>query len=256
MKHLLALDIGNTNIVAGVYDGEQLVAHWRAATDAQKTADEYAVLLASFFTQRGLQLSQIGSCIMACVVPPLVTPFADLARRYLGVEPLIVGTGIKVGVRILTDNPREVGADRVVNALAARKLYGLPAIVIDFGTATTFDAVSVEGDYLGGAIAPGIGIAAEALFQRAAQLPRIDLLFPPRAIGKNTVHSMQSGVLYGYVAMVEGLTKRIKAELGGEAKVIATGGLAELVASKTEVIEFVDQNLTIEGLRLIYEMNQ
>lgn len=253
---LLVVDIGNTNIVLGVYRDQKLAASWRVSTDAEKMADEYAVLIRDLFSQAGFSPSQIKGCALSCVVPPLLRTFLEVASKLFDLEPLVVGPGVRTGVRVLTDNPREVGADRITNAVAAAKLYGLPALVIDFGTATTFDAVSKDGDYLGGAIAPGIGIAAESLWRRAAQLPRIDLSFPPTAVGKNTVHAMQSGVLWGYVALVEGMVERISRELGGKPVVIATGGLASLIAGKAKVIDRVDLNLTIEGLRLIWEMNQ
>lgn len=253
---LLAIDIGNTNIVLGVYDEEQLIACWRAATRAERTTDEHAVLLANFFAQRDLSFSAMDGCILSSVVPPLTPVFVDLGERYLGTMPLVVGGGIKTGVRIRYDNPQEVGADRVVNALAAKRLYGTPIVVVDFGTATTFDCVSAEGDYLGGAIAPGIGISVEALFRHTARLPRIELALPPRAIGTNTVASMQSGVLYGYVGLVEGLVSRLKKELGGRVRVIATGGMAGVIARQTPVIEAVNPDLTLEGLRLIYGMNK
>ena len=253
---LLAIDIGNTNIVLGVYREEELVACWRLATDVHKMADEYAVLLSSLFSNERLAKSEIKASAISCVVPPLLPIFQEVCREHVKVEPLVVGPGIKTGVRILIDNPRELGADRIVNAIAARRLYGTPAIVIDFGTATIFDVVSREGDYLGGAIAPGIGISAEALYREAAQLPRIELALPKKVIGKNTVASMQSGVLFGYVALVEGMVGRIVEELGEEAKVIATGGLAGVIARETSAIQVVNLNLTLEGLRLIYEMNR
>lgn len=253
---LLAIDIGNTNIVSGVYREEELVACWRLATDVHKMADEYAVLLNSLFSHEGLSKSEIKGSVISCVVPPLLPIFQEVCRGHLQVEPLVVGPGIKTGVRILMDNPREVGADRIVNAIAARRLYGTPAIVIDFGTATTFDVVSREGDYLGGAIAPGIGISAEALYRQAAQLPRIELAIPKKVIGKGTVAAMQSGVLFGYVALVEGMVERIVEELGEKAKVIATGGLAGVIARETSTIQVVNPHLTLEGLRLICEMNR
>jgi len=252
---LLAIDIGNTNIVMGVFEGERLRATWRLATDVHKLADEYAVILLNLLPRDGLALSEIKDVILSSVVPPLVATFEELCRRYVGVEPLVVGSGVKTGVRILTENPREVGADRVVNALAAHRLYGGPVIVIDFGTATTLDAVSEEGDYLGGAIAPGIGIAAEALFERASKLPRVELVRPKNAIGKNTVTSMQSGLIFGYVGLIEGIVARIRDELGGEAKVVATGGLAQTMARETRVIDVVNPDLTMLGLRLIHELN-
>lgn len=253
---LLAIDIGNSNIVLGIYDEERLIACWRAATKAERTTDEYAVLLANFFAQRDVSFASMDGCIISNVVPPLTLVFLELCERYLDTTPLFVGAGIKTGVRIRYDNPQQLGADRMVNALAAKRLYGTPAIVVDFGTATKFECLSAEGDYLGGAIAPGIGISVEALFRHTAKLPRIELALPPRAIGTNTVTSMQSGVLYGYVGLVEGLVRRLRRELGGQARVIATGGLASVIAAQTPVIETVDPDLTLQGLRLIYEMNR
>jgi type III pantothenate kinase len=253
---LLAIDIGNSNIVLGVYDEERLITCWRAATKAERTTDEYAVLLANFFAQEDVSFASMDGCIISNVVPPLTPVFLELCERYLDTTPLVVGAGIKTGVRIRYDNPQQLGADRMVNALAAKRLYGTPAIVVDFGTATKFECLSAEGDYLGGAIAPGIGISVEALFRHTAKLPRIELALPPRAIGTNTVASMQSGVLYGYVGLVEGLVRRLKRELGGQARVIATGGLASVIAAQTPVIETVDPDLTLQGLRLIYEMNR
>jgi len=255
-SYLLAMDIGNTNITLGIYDGDAPVAQWRIATDAQRLTDEYAVLLAGLLRQKDLTFADIGGCVFASVVPPLTGTFTDLAERYLHVEPVIIGDNIKTGVRVLYDNPQEVGADRIVNALAVRRNYGTPAIVVDFGTATTFDVISAAGDYVGGIIAPGIGISAEALFQRAAKLPEVELAAPPSVIGKNTVHSMQSGLVLGYVALVEGLVERIEQALDSKAHVVATGGLGALIASHTHCIEAVDSNLTIEGLRMIYEMNR
>ncbi|TEU02164.1 MAG: type III pantothenate kinase [Dehalococcoidia bacterium] len=253
---LLAIDIGNTNIAFGVFDGETLRATWNVATDINKTADEYAVLLLNLLPREGLAPTDIDHVSIACVVPPLLTIFEELSQRYFKIPPLIVGPGVKTGVSICTDNPREVGADRVANAAAAHHLYGGPLIVIDFGTATTLDALSKEGDYLGGAIAPGIGIAAEALFERASKLPRVELIPPEHAIGKNTVTTMQSGIIFGYVGLIEGLVTRIKQELGGEAYVVATGGLAEVIATETKVIDTVDMHLTLIGLRLIHELNR
>jgi len=253
---LFCVDIGNTNVVMGLYEGAVLATHWRVATDHQRMADEYGMLVLDLFERSAQQPSAVEGVIMASVVPPLTAVFDKLARRYLGREPLIVDAGIHTGVRILLDNPKEVGADRVVNVVAAYHRYGGPACVVDLGTGTTFDLISAEGDYLGGAIAPGIGIAADALFQRTAKLPRIDLVRPPSAIGKNTVQAMQSGLLLGYVGLVEGLVARFRAELGPEMKVIATGGLASLIAAETTVIDAVDPWLTLEGLRLIWEMNR
>ena len=252
---LLAIDIGNTNIVVGVFDGEKLKATWRLGTDVHKLEDEYAALLLDLLSMRGLAFTDIDDAIISSSVPPLVTVFEELCRRYFEATPMVVGPGIKTGVRISIENPREVGADRVVNAAAAHKLYGGPLIVIDFGTATTLDAVSEEGDYLGGAIAPGIVISSEALFEHAAKLPRVELVRPPKAIGRNSVSAMQSGIVFGYVGLIEGIVARMQKELGGTAKVIATGGLANIIASETGVVDAVDLDLTLVGLRLIYELN-
>lgn len=253
---LLAVDIGNTNITLGVFEAEKLKTTWRIATDIHRLADEYASLLLDLFDHRGIAPFQIKEAVVCSVVPPLIAVFEEVCRRYLGVSPLVVQAGVKTGVRILLDNPREVGPDRIVNAAAAHHLYGCPVIVIDLGTAITFDVVSKESDYLGGAIAPGIAIATEALFSRTAMLPRVELICPKKAIGKNTVAAMQSGIVYGYVALIEGMIKRIRREFKGEVKVIATGGYAELLARETPVIQEVNTNLTLIGLRLIYEMNK
>lgn len=252
---LLAVDVGNTNIVIGVYKGTQLVASWRIATEGHRQADEYAMLLRSLLEHNRLSFASINHLVLSSVVPPLVTTFKELGERYFDVAPVIVGPGIKTGIRILYENPKEVGADRIINSLAAHRLFGGRLIVVDFGTATTFDAVSPEGDYLGGAIAPGIGIASEALFQFAAKLPRIELVRPKTAVGKNTVASMQSGILFGYVGLVEGLINRFNQEMG-KSRVVATGGLAEVVAKETPLIDVVSPDLTLEGLRLIYEINR
>ena len=252
---LLAIDIGNTNIVVGVFDGEKLKATWRLGTDVHKLEDEYAALLLNLLSMKGLAFADIDDAIISSSVPPLVTVFEELCRRYFEVTPMVVGPGIKTGVRISIENPREVGADRVVNAAAAHKLYGGPLIVIDFGTATTLDAVSEEGDYLGGAIAPGIVISSEALFEHAAKLPRVELVRPQKAIGRSSVSAMQSGIVFGYVGLIEGIVARMQKELGGTAKVIATGGLANIIASETGVVDAVELDLTLVGLRLIYELN-
>ncbi|MBI2304600.1 MAG: type III pantothenate kinase [Chloroflexi bacterium] len=253
---LLAIDIGNTEVALGVFQGEKLLDTWRLATDVHKTPDEYGVLLLNLLPRAGVSPEQIKGAILCCVVPPLVAPFQELCQRYLGVAPLVVGAGIKTGIRIATENPREVGADRVADALAGFRIYGGPIIIIDFGTAITFDAVSGEGELLGVAIAPGIGIAAEALFQRAAKLPGVELVRPKQAIGRNTVTAMQSGLIFGYVGLVEGIVVRIKQELGGAARVVATGGLAHVMAKETTIVEAVEPNLTLLGLRFIYEINR
>lgn len=253
---LFCVDIGNTNVVMGLYRGEELLTHWRIATDHQRMADEYGMLILDLFERSAQDPASVEGVIVASVVPPLTGVFQKLSERYFRQTPLVVGAGAESGVRILLDHPSEVGADRVVNAVAAYHRYGGPACVVDLGTATTFDLISADGDYLGGAIAPGVGIAAEALFERTAKLPRIDLVRPPSAIGKNTVQAMQSGLLFGYVGLVEGLVARFRAELGPEMRVIATGGLASLIAAETPVIEAVDPWLTLEGLRLIWAVNR
>jgi len=253
---LLLMNINNTNTMLGLYQNEEWIANWRIASDRAKLPDEYAMLLKSLFDFEGLYWKNISGVALASVVPPLTTSFVEMCQRFLNRDPLVVTHDIKTGVKVLTDYPAEVGADRILNALATHRLHGSPAIVVDFGTATTFDAVSAEGDYLGGAIAPGLGIAAEALFSRTANLPRIELVAPPKAIGRNTIHCMQSGLVLGYIGLIEGLVTRIRAELGGQAKVIGTGGLAPLLAKETNIIETVDQMLTLEGLRLMYELNR
>jgi len=253
---LLAIDIGNTNIVIGIFDGDKLKTTWRVATGIHRLADEYASLILNLFDRRGIHTTDIDSAVLCSVVPPLTGIIEEVCKRYLGFSPLIVEAGVKTGVRVSMDNPREVGTDRIVNAVAAHDLYGGPVIVIDLGTAITFDVVSSEGDYLGGSIAPGITIATEALFSRTAALPRVELTHPTRAIGRNTVTAMQSGIVFGYVALIEGIVKRIQQELGTNAKVIATGGYADFLAQETPVIEAVNSDLTLSGLRLIYEMNK
>jgi type III pantothenate kinase len=251
---LLAIDVGNTKIYLGVFERENLQATWRLATDTDKMADEYASLIFNLLSHIGVATSEIKEAILCSVVPPLVVTFQEMCRRYFNVSPLVVEAGIKTGMRIQMDNPREVGADRVANAVAARHLYGGPVIVVDLGTATTFDVVSKEGDYLGGAIAPGMGIAAEALYKHTAQLPQVELLPPKRVIGKNTIAAMQSGIVLGYVGLIESIVGRIRQELGEEARVVATGGLAEF-AQRIPVIEAINPDLTLVGLRLIHEMN-
>lgn len=253
---LLLMNINNTNTMLGLYQNEEWIANWRIASDRAKLPDEYAMLLKSLFDFEGLYWENVSGVALASVVPPLTTSFVEMCQRFLNQDPLVVTHDIKTGVKVLTDYPAEVGADRILNALATHRLHGSPAIVVDFGTATTFDAVSAEGDYLGGAIAPGLGIAAEALFSRTANLPRIELVAPSKAIGRNTIHCMQSGLVLGYIGLIEGLVTRIRAELGGQAKVIGTGGLAPLLAKETNIIETVDQMLTLEGLRLMYELNR
>jgi type III pantothenate kinase len=253
---LLAIDVGNTNVTLGVYQGEGLHAHWRIATVHDRMPDEYGILITQLFAHRGVRAEDITGVAIASVVPPLTRTFREASQHYFGHDPLIVDAGVKTGVRIRYENPRDVGADRVVDCAAVQHKYGGPACVVDFGTATTFDAISRDGDYLGGAIAPGIGIAAEALFARAARLYRVEIAPPPRVIGTNTVLAMQSGIFYGYVALVEGMIARFRRELGDDMKVIATGGLAETVAQETSAIQYVDPWLTLDGLRIVYAMNR
>ncbi len=252
---LLTIDIGNTNITLGLYRGERLAAVWRLRTDHERMPDEYGHQILGLIEHAGHAPAHIHGAALASVVPPLTSTFRQACEKYIGQDPLVVGAGVKTGVRIRYEDPKAVGADRVVDAAAVQYKYGGPACVVDFGTGTTFDAVSKEGDYLGGAIAPGIGIAAEALFQRTAQLPRVDLSRPPTAIGRNTVHAIQSGLLFGYVGLVEGMVNRFRDELGPDMKVIGTGGLAERIAAETSVIQHIDPWLTLEGLRLIWDMN-
>lgn len=254
---LLAVDISNTGIKFGLYplDGDTLRARWRIATVREKTADEYAMLLSALAHHAGLRLEAIADVIVSSVVPQLTPVFNELAVQYLGREPIIVGHAMDLGIRLLVDNPWELGTDRIISALAAHRLYGGPAIVIQFGTATSFDCVSAEGDFLGGAIAPGLGISAEALARAASRLYQVELVPPPAAIGKNTVHTMQSGIVFGHVGLVEGLIARLRAELpgGARARVVAHGGLADLIARVTPSIDVVDAHLILRGLRLVYD---
>lgn len=253
---LLVMDIGNSNIVMGLYDGDQLRHHWRVATDRNKTEDEYGMLATNLFQSVGLLPSQVSGVILSSVVPPLNFTIERMCEKYFRQKPLVVGPGIKTGLNIKYEYPREVGSDRIVNAVAAIHHYGTPLIVVDFGTATTFCYVDERGQYWGGAIAPGIGISTEALVSRAAKLPRIEIAKPASVVGRNTIAAMQSGIYYGFVGQVEGIVRRMMAEYGTEPKVVATGGLAPLVANETECIHVVDPYLTLKGLRLIYERNQ
>jgi type III pantothenate kinase len=254
---LLAIDISNTGIKFGIYPlkGDSLHARWRIATVREKTADEYAMLLAELCRHAGIRLDAVADVIVTCVVPQLTPVFQQLATQYLGREAIFISHQLDLGIRLLVDNPRELGTDRIISALAAHHVYGGPAIVIQFGTATSFDCVSPEGDYLGGAIAPGLGISAEALARAGAQLYQVELVPPPAAIGKNTVHNMQSGIVYGHIGLVEGLVARLRKELpGGEwARVIAHGGLADLMANVTPSIDVVDPHLILRGLRVAYD---
>ena len=252
---LLVVDIGNSNIVLGTYENKELKRHWRISSDRLRTGDEYGMLINNLFQFHQLQFKDVEAIIISSVVPSLIVPFSKMCERYFHIKPLVVGPGTKTGICIKYENPREVGADRIVNAVAAYHKYGGPLIIIDFGTATTFCALTEKGDYLGGAIAPGIGISSEALFQRTSKLPRIELKRPKSVICRNTVTSMQSGIIYGAAGQIDEIVRRMKEELGGEAKVIATGGLANLIAEVSSTIDAVEPFLTLEGLRLICKRN-
>ncbi|MGP1471301.1 MAG: type III pantothenate kinase [Schwartzia sp. (in: firmicutes)] len=253
---LLVFDIGNSNIVLGTYEGKKLLRHWRISTDRQKTGDEYGMLINNLFRFQGIRMSDVTAIIISSVVPPLVVPLAKMCERYFRLRPLIVGPGIKTGIKLRYENPREIGADRIVNSVGAYEQFGGPLIVVDIGTATTFDIVAENGDYLGGVIAPGIGISSEALFQRAAQLPRVALVTPRTIICRNTVTAMQAGVIFGFVGQIDEIVRRIKAEMREDMRVIATGGLAKMISRESKTIDKVDNFLTLTGLRVLYERNQ
>jgi type III pantothenate kinase len=256
MALLLTIDAGNTNTVLGVHEGETLVASWRLTTRREQTADEYGILVRNLFSSSDLDPARISGVALASVVPPLTSVLVALSRQYLGHDPLVIEPGVKTGMPILYEPPGDVGADRIVNGVAAFAAYGGPVIVVDFGTATTFDVVTKKGEYIGGVICPGIGISADALFQRAARLPRVDVRDPGRVIGRSTVTSIQSGLYFGYAAMCEGIIARIRAELGEKAAAVGTGGLAETLAAEIPSITAVDPVLTLTGLRLIWERNK
>lgn len=254
---ILVCDVGNTNIVLGVFEGERLLKNWRISTDRGKTSDEYGLMIDQLFKYDGLNIDEVEGVIISSVVPNIMHSLQAASIKYLKKEALVVGPGIKTGINIKYDNPREVGADRIVNAVSAYEKYGGPIIIVDFGTATTFCAISEEGDYEGGIISPGIIISSDALFQRTAKLPKIELSKPEKVINKNTVNSMQAGIIYGNVGLVDYIVKKMKSEMKGEVKeVIATGGLSTLIASESETITKVDKLLTLNGLRMIYEKNK
>ncbi|MFR7416802.1 type III pantothenate kinase [uncultured Megasphaera sp.] len=252
---LLVIDVGNTNIVLGIFKDQELVDHWRVSTDRLRTTDEYGVLIRHLFYLNGVNSEEIDAIIISSVVPPVMPTLERMCQRYFGLTPLVIGPGVKTGMDIKYDNPREVGADRIVNAVAAYEKFGGPVIIIDFGTATTFCAVDKKGTYLGGAICPGIGISTDALVQRTAKLPRIEVVQAEKVICRNTVESMQAGVFYGFVGQVDGIVTRMRRELGCKARVVATGGLAVIVAPATDAIDVVEPMLTLEGLKIIYDRN-
>ena len=252
---LLAIDVGNTNIVLGLYQKKKLIIHWRIETDRERTEDEYAALMRGLFSINDLKFDVVKDIIVSCVVPPILPIIENLSKKYFNTSPLVVGPGIKTGIPILYDNPKEVGADRIVNAVAGYERYGGPLIIVDFGTATTFDAISQKGEYLGGVITPGIGISMEALFERAAKLPKVELIKPLNVIGRNTISSMQSGAIYGYAGLVDRIVEEMRKEMDGEVKAVATGGLAELIIPESLTIKEVNPFLTLDGLQIIFEMN-
>jgi len=253
---LLAIDVGNTHIMLGIFQEEEVLVYWRLATRKESTEDELGMTVKNLLQNSRLNLKNVDAVAISSVVPPLMYSLERMSRKYFEVEPLVISSGIKTGLTIVTDNPKEVGADRIVNAVAALSIYGGPLIIVDFGTATTFCAISGEGNYLGGVIAPGIGISMEALFERAAKLPRIEVVRPEKVIGRDTIRSMQSGIVFGFVGQVDGIVNRIREELDGDPLVVATGGFASLMASESSTINRVNPLLTLQGLRIIHALNK
>jgi type III pantothenate kinase len=252
---LLAVDVGNTQTVLGLYDGDRLTEHWRVATEAERTGDELGALVGRLLELRDVGFEDVAGVCLSSTVPPLIRAYEEFARDYVQAPLLVLGPGTKTGIPIVYDDPREVGPDRIANAVAARERYGAPCIVVDFGTSTNFDIVSAAGEYVGGVLAPGIEVSMEALFARAARLVKVDFSAPPSVIGKTTVAGLQSGMVYGFAGQVDGIVRRVRAEIGESAPVIATGGLAELIAPHAETIDTVDPLLTLEGLRLVWDRN-